>query len=225
MRISSDEIVFFEYGFVKLNATLVFTWIVMSFLAVSSWLVTRKIVVTGKISQWQHVLEVIVLSLCSQIKEVGIPCAEVCLPFLGTLFLFIFVSNVGVLIPWFEPPTGSLSTTAALAISVFFSVPYFGIRYGGIKNYLSHYIEPTPLLAPFHFLGEVSRTIALTVRLFGNIMSGTVIVGILISIMPLFFPAVMTLLGIVTGAIQAYIFAVLSAVFIAAGLQSHLSDE
>ena len=133
---------------------------------------------------------------------------------MGTLFIFIATSNLLAIVPAYHPPTGSLSTTAALAISVFFAVPIFGIRQQGIWKYLRHYLEPSPFLLPFHIISEFSRTLALAVRLFGNVMSEGMIGAILISIAPFFFPVIMQALGLLTGLIQAYIFAILAVVYI-----------
>ena len=112
-------------------------------------------------------------------------------------------------------PTGSLSTTTALAICVFVAVPLYGIVYQGPARYLEHYVEPTVLMLPFNIIGELSRILALAVRLYGNIMSGTVVAAILLGITPYFFPVVMQVLGLLTGMIQAYIFAILAMVYIA----------
>jgi len=124
----------------------------------------------------------------------------------------------------YQPPTGSLSTTAALAICVFFAVPLFGIARSGFGGYFKRYLQPSLLMLPFHVMGELSRTLALAVRLFGNIMSGTIIIAILISIVPLFVPIVMQALGLLIGQIQAYIFAVLAAVYIASASRSQQEE-
>jgi len=137
------------------------------------------------------------------------------LPFVGTLFLFIAISNVLSIFPGYQQPTGSLNTTAALAIAVLLAVPAFGIARVGFWRYLKSYLEPTPFMLPFTILGEITRTMALAVRLFGNIMSGSVIVVILLSITPLFFPVIMQVFGLLIGILQAYIFAVLAMVYIA----------
>ena len=136
--------------------------------------------------------------------------------FIGTLFVFIAVSNLLAIVPWYEAPTASLSTTAALAISVFIAVPVFGISEGGLKGYLRSYLQPNFIMLPFNIISEVSRTLALAVRLFGNIMSGGLIASVLLSIAPFFFPIIMSALGLLTGMIQAYIFAILATVYIAA---------
>ena len=150
-----------------------------------------------------------------QIREVSRQEPGPFLPFVGTLFLFIAMSNLLVIVPGCRPPTGSLSATTALAIAVFVAVPLFGVAEQGFAAYVRRYVRPTWLMLPFNIIGELSRTLALAVRLYGNIMSGTVIVGILVSLAPFFFPIVMELLGLVTGLIQAYIFAVLAMVYIA----------
>jgi F-type H+-transporting ATPase subunit a len=143
----------------------------------------------------------------------------------GTLFLFIAVSNFLEIIPGWHTPTGSLSTTSALAICVAVAVPVFGIRRQGVVEYLRGYVSPSFLMLPFHVLSELSRNLALAVRLFGNIMSGSLIVGILLVIAPLFVPMIMQILGLLIGTIQAYIFAVLAMVYIAAAVQSHRDQE
>ena len=221
MQISPDNIMFWQWHFVSLNATIVFTWMVMALLIIFSWLVTRKLTSDVKISKMQNLLEYIVLGIVGQIRGVNSKHALRFLPFLGTLFLFIAVSNLLSVVPGFRPPTGSLSTTMALALCVFIAVPIYGISQNGLYNYLRNYFQPTPLMLPFNIMGEVSRTVALAVRLFGNVMSGSMIAAILLTIAPLFFPIIMQLFGLLTGLVQAYIFAILAAVYIAAGLEVH----
>jgi F-type H+-transporting ATPase subunit a len=138
------------------------------------------------------------------------------LSFLGSLFLFIAFAALCTIIPGYEPPTGSLSTTAALALCVLVAVPWFGIEEQGLGGYLRSYVEPTVIMLPFNIISEISRTLALAVRLFGNMMSGAMIIAILLTITPFVFPIVMTLLGLLTGMVQAYIFSILAAVYIAA---------
>lgn len=215
MTISPDSVVYFQWGAFSLNATIVFTWVVMALLALTSWLVTRRISDSPDISRWQNLLEVLVIGIRDQIAQVSHQQPGIYLPFVGTLFLFIAMANLLSLVPGYFAPTGSLSTTTALAICVFIAVPVFGIVSKGAGNYLRHYLQPTWLMLPFNIVGEISRTVALAVRLYGNIMSGTVIVAILLSLTPYFFPVVMQLLGLLTGMIQAYIFAVLAMVYIA----------
>jgi F-type H+-transporting ATPase subunit a len=142
------------------------------------------------------------------------------LGFIGTLFLFLTTVNLLTILPFYDPPTGSLSTTTALALCVFVAVPLYGIKSQGLGGYLKSYLKPTFIMLPFNIIGELSRTLALAVRLFGNMMSGSMVVAILLTITPLFFPVVMNLLGLLTGMVQAYIFTILAAVFIAAATKA-----
>lgn len=215
MTISPDSVVFWQWGPIGLSATIVFTWLVMALLTLVSWLVTRRLSTGTDISRWQNLLEVLVTGIRDQIEQVSHQPPGRYLPFVGTLFLFIATANLLNVVPGYMAPTGSLSTTTALAICVFVAVPLYGLVYEGPVGYLRHYVQPTPLMLPFNVIGEISRTIALAVRLYGNVMSGTVIVAILISLTPYLFPIVMQLLGLLTGMIQAYIFAVLAMVYIA----------
>jgi F-type H+-transporting ATPase subunit a len=225
MEISPDTMIFWQSGFFKLNATILFTWLVMAILTIGSWLVTRNIKGALEMSPGQNVLEVIVDGVMGQIEEVSQQNPRPYLAFVGTLFLFIIVSNVLSIVPGFQPPTGSLSTTTALALCVLLAVPIFGISTQGLSGYLRQYVQPTPIMLPFNIIGEVSRTLALAVRLFGNVMSGGLIATILLAIVPLFFPVVMQILGLLTGVIQAYIFAILAMVYIASATRAHSGDE
>lgn len=220
MNVTPDAVVLFESGALKVNATLAWTWGVMLLLAAGSWGITRRLTGSERISRGQNLLEVLVLGVLEQIRELGPARPERFLPFVGTLFVFVAVSNTLGVVPGFEPPTGSLSTTAALALCVFVAVPYFGIRERGVGGYLKQYLQPTPFMLPFNLIGEVSRTLSLAVRLFGNIMSGSMIVAILLAIAPLLFPVVMQVLGLLTGIIQAYIFSMLAMVFIASAVHA-----
>ena len=221
MELSPDQLVFWQWGPVVINGTLVFTWIVMAVLVIGSWLITRRLSTEPKMSRWQNALETIVGYIRDQIRDIGQRDPGPYLPFVATLFLFISFSNLLGLVPYFEPPTSSLSTTAALALCVFVAVPAYGISQDGLLTYLKHYLEPTPLMAPFHVISELSRTLALAVRLFGNVMSGGLIVGILLSIVPLFLPVLLNVLELLIGQIQAYIFAVLAMVYIASAINAH----
>ena len=226
MELTPDAIVYGRWGPFAVNATVAYTWLVLLVLTAGSWLVTRRLVADGEgRSRWQGALEAIVDGTRQQIAEITHQTPTLYLPFLGTLFLFILTSNVLAVVPGFHPPTGSLSTTTALALAVFVAAPAWGIKRRGLRRYLRNYIEPTPLMLPFNVVGEISRTLALAVRLFGNMMSGTTIAAIFLAIAPLLFPVVMQLLGLVTGVIQAYIFAVLAAVYIAAATQAHQVED
>jgi F-type H+-transporting ATPase subunit a len=220
MRISPDGWVFWQHGFLKLNATIVFTWGLMLALAVGSKLVTRRLSPELRRSRWQNLLEIVVSAILTQIEDVGLPQPRTYLPFLGTLFLFVATASVCTILPGYEPPTASLSTTAALALCVFVAVPLFGIADQGLGGYLRSYTQPTIIMLPFNIISELSRTLALAVRLFGNMMSGMMIIGILLTITPFIFPVVMTALGLLTGMVQAYIFSILAAVYIAAAIRT-----
>src|ERR1700679_3678131 len=224
MRLSPDERIFWQHGFVKLNATIVFTWGLMLVLAVGAKLITRKLSLDLKRTRWQNLLEIVVTGIEKQIEDVGLQRPEKYIGFLGTLFLFVALSALCAIIPGYEPPTASLSTTAALALCVFVAVPLFGTEEQGLGGYLKSYAEPTILMLPFNIISELSRTLALAVRLFGNMMSGAMIIGILLTITPFLFPIVMTLLGQLTGMVQAYIFSILAAVYIAAATRSRESE-
>jgi F-type H+-transporting ATPase subunit a len=220
MHITPDQIVLWQWGFFHINGTIVYTWLVMLLLTLMSWLVTRKLADSdGTRSRWQNALEAIVELIRGQIREVCPEGGDIYLPFVGTLFLLIALSNLLDIVPGWHAPTGSLSTTAALAISVGIAVPVFGIQRHGLIGYFHHYLRPTWIMLPFHLLSETSRNLALAVRLFGNIMSGSMIGGILLAIAPLFFPVLMQALGLLIGLIQAYIFAILAMVYIAAAVQ------
>jgi F-type H+-transporting ATPase subunit a len=218
VQITTDEWIFWQseaWPAVTLNATIVFSWLVMAILAIGSWLVTRRLTTGTEIPWLQNVLEVLVTGMRDQIRDVSRQDPGQYLPFVGTLFLFIAMATLLSVVPGYRPPTASLSTTAALATCVFVAVPLYGIASQGLGGYLKHYIQPTVLMLPFNIIGELSRTLALAVRLYGNMMSGTVIAAILIGFVPLFVPILMQLLGLLTGMIQAYIFAVLAMVYIA----------
>jgi F-type H+-transporting ATPase subunit a len=208
--------IFWQYGFLKLNGTIAFTWGLMLLLAVGSRLITRKLSTGLERSRWQNLLEIVVTGIEKQIEDVGLSEPRKYIGFLGTLFLFIAAASLCTVLPGYQPPTGSLSTTAALALCVFVAVPFFGIEDQGLGNYLKSYAQPTVIMLPFNIISELSRTLALAVRLFGNMMSGAMIIAILLTITPFVFPIVMTLLGQLTGMVQAYIFSILAAVYIAA---------
>ena len=225
MTISPDEIVLLRWGIMELNATIALTWAVMALLVVFSYAITRRLSTGIRMSRWQNLRVVLVTGMRDQIRDVSRQDPGIYLPFVGTLFLFIATANLLMLVPGYLPPTGSLSTTTALALSVFIAVPLFGISQQGVLGYLLHYVRPTPLMLPFNLIGELSRTLALAIRLYGNVMSGTVIVAILVSIVPFLFPIVMRALGLLTGLIQAYIFAVLAMVYIASATAAHRQEE
>lgn len=223
--ISPDQVVYWQWGPVSLNATIVFTWGVMALMVIGALLITRNLTSDVRMSRWQNMVEILVNGMRSQIREISQQGPERYLPFVGSLFLFIFVCNLLTVVPFYTAPTASLSTTAALAICVFVAVPIYGIRDRGLGGYVRQYIRPTVFMLPFNVMGELTRTLALAVRLFGNIMSGAKIGAILLAVTPLLFPVLMHALGLLTGTIQAYIFAVLAMVYIASATQAHQDKQ
>ncbi len=209
----------------RLNATILFTWFVMALLVLISWLITRRLSTSTEMSRGQNMLEVLVLGLRSQIREISQQEPGQYLPFVGTLFVFIAMSNLLTIVPGYRSPTSSLWTTAALATCVFVAVPLFGIANQGVRSYLKQYAQPSVFMLPFNVVGELSRTLALAVRLYGNMMSGSVIAAILLAFVPLFVPIAMQLFGMLTGLIQAYIFAILAMVYIASATQVRQRSE
>lgn len=225
MEINIDQIIYWEKGFFVLNATILYSWLVLLIIASVSWFVSRDLTEGRGISKKQALMESLVVVIQKQIEETTQENTDRYFPFIGTLFLYILCSNLLSIIPGVYPPTASLSTTAALAISVFIAVPIFGITSKGVRKYFEYYIQPTPLMLPFNVIGELSRTLALAIRLFGNIMSGSLIVAILLSLSPLFFPVIMQAFGLLIGVIQAYVFAILALVYIASGSKVHDENQ
>ncbi len=217
MNLTPDSQIFRQWGFVEINATLVYTWVVMGLLLTVTWLATRNLSSGREMSDWQNRLEVIISIIRGQIEDLAGGRPDRYLGFIGSLYLFVALSNFLSFVPGYHPPTSSLSTTAALALCVFFAVPIFGIAEDGLVAYLKHYVQPVFVMLPFKIISEVSRTIALAVRLFGNVASGSILAAILLSVAPLFFPAVMRALELLIGQVQAFIFAVLATVYIASG--------
>ena len=225
MTFNPDDIIFWQWGLVKINATLVFTWVVMALILFLTWLATRRLSADVHPTRWQTFMEMVVSLTRDQIRDISHEDPDPYQSFIGSLFLFIAVANLLTIIPGYRPPTGSLSTTTALAICVFLAVPLYGIQRQGPLNYLKQYTRPSLFMTPFNIIGEVSRTIALAVRLFGNMMSGTVVVAVLVSITPFLFPIVLQLLGLLTGMIQAYIFSILAMVYISSALVTHKKNQ
>ena len=215
MTLSPDSHILTWWGPWPINATIAYTWLVMAILVTTAYLITRRLSDDVKPSRWQTLLEILVSGLHDQIRTASRQEPGPYLPFVGTLFLFLAVSNLLAVVPGYTPPTASLSTTTALALAVLVAVPLFGISRRGLLAYLAEYLKPSIFMLPFNIIGELSRTLALAVRLYGNMMSGSVIGAILLGIVPLFFPVLLQFLGLITGLVQAYIFAVLAMVYIA----------
>ena len=214
MELTPDSNTIFEVFGIAVNATIVNTWIIMAILVATSAIITRNLRPDVPPNRWRTTLEVIVNGIVGQIAEVSDRRDPRVLYFAGTLFLFIVIANLLTVVPGFHTPTASLSTTAALALSVLIAVPMFGIGSRGLGGYLKSYLEPSFVMLPFNIISEFSRGISLAIRLYGNIMSGAVIAVILLGVAPFFFPILMDMLGLLTGVIQAYIFAILATVYI-----------
>ncbi|MEL6148097.1 MAG: F0F1 ATP synthase subunit A [Chloroflexota bacterium] len=214
MRLSPDETIVFSVGILEINATIFYTWIVMTILVAGSWLITRRLTADERPSHWQALLESVVVFMQNEIRAITDQAPAPYLPFAGTLLVFIAVSNLIGAVPGFASPTTSLSLTTALALCAFFAVPFYGIRKKGVLRYLRVYIQPNPIMLPFNLISDVSRTLSLSVRLFGNMMSGQILVAIMVSLIPLFVPVLLEMFGLVIGLIQAYIFTVLTLVYI-----------
>ncbi len=224
-QISPDQVVVWSWNFITLNVTILYTWLVMAILVGGSILVTRNLSSGTNVSRWQHFLEIVISIVRGEISEMTKKGADNYIPLIGTLFLFICTSNVLAVVPGYIAPTSSMTTTAALATCVFIAVPYYGISRNGVLHYVKEYFQPNFIFFPFHVMGELSRTLALTVRLFGNIMSHEKVIGILLAVTPFLFPVVMQILGLLIGVIQAYIFAILSMVYIASALSAEDEDH
>lgn len=222
MSIDPSELVYFEYGFIRITATLIFTWLVTFLLVAISIFIRSKIREKKdplEVNKIQNISEALIVLIREQIREVSQEESDKYFPFIATLFIFILFSNILSIIPGFTPPTSSLNTATALAICVFLAVPYFGIKSQGTKKYFQQYIKPNIIMLPFNIIGEISRTLSLAVRLYGNVMSTGLIVLILLGILPLFFPIIIDAFGLLVGAIQAYVFAILAMVYILSSAQ------
>jgi len=206
--------VLFHVGPVNITRPVVTTWAIMLVLAATSWLVTRRLqrLPDGR----QALIEMVVIGIAAQIEDVIRKDPRPFLPLLGTLFIFLVAANLSGLVPGIEAPTGKLETPAALALIVFFSVHYFGMRAKGVRGYLASFAKPKLIMLPLNVLSELTRTFSLMLRLFGNIMSGEFIIALIIALAGLFVPIPLMALEILVGLVQAYIFTVLAAVFIGA---------
>ena len=206
----------FHLGPVPITGPVVTTWIIILVLAGSSWLATRRLrVAPGGV---QDVAELLVTGIEQQISDTIRSEARPLLPLLGTLFIFLVAANLSGLLPGVAAPTSKLETPAALALIVFGSVHYFGVRARGVLGYLASFTEPKLIMLPLNIVSEVTRTFSLMVRLFGNIMSGEFLIALVVSLAGLFVPIPLMVLEILVGVVQAYIFTVLAAVFIGAAI-------
>ena len=208
----------FHIGPVAITRPVVTTWIIMAVLALVCRFVTRRLSMLP--DRRQAVLEGIVTGIIGQIEEVIRKDGRPFLPLVGTLFIFLVIANLCGVLPGVEAPTGKIETPAALALIVFFSVHYFGVRARGLRGYLASFAEPKLIMLPLNILSEITRTFSLMVRQFGNIMSGEFIIGLVVALAGLFVPIPLMALEILVGLVQAYIFSVLATVFIGAAVGS-----
>lgn len=208
----------FQIGPLTITNTVVVTWAVMLALWLGCMTATRRL--GNEPSMVQVMLEGLVTAMEDAIRQVIPDHPARVLPFIGTLWIFILVSNLVSLIPGVRSPTGDLSTTVALAIMVFLAVHWYGIRENGFYSYLRHYLSPNPILLPFHLISEVSRTVALAVRLFGNIFSLQMAALLVLLVAGFLIPVPVLMLHIIEALVQAYIFGVLALIYIAGAIQS-----
>ena len=209
-------VVVFHVGPVAVTRPVVTTWAVMLVLTVTSWAATRRLGLTA--TRRQAVLELLVTGILSQIEEVIRSDARPLLPLLGTLFIFLLAANVCGILPGVQAPTAHIETPAALALIVFLAVHVFGIRARGLLGYLGSFAQPKLIMLPLNILSEITRTFSLMVRLFGNIMSGEFLIGLVLALAGLFLPIPLMALELLIGVVQAYIFTVLATVFIGAAV-------
>ena len=210
--------VVFQIGPLAVTSTVVTTWLLMAVLGLFAWFATRRLATQP--GPLQTALEGVVASIEDAVTSVAPQQAQQLTPFIGSLWIYLVVANLSGLIPGVHSPTRDLSATAGLAILVFVSVHWFGIRSQGLKRYLRHYLTPSPILLPFHLISEVTRTIALAVRLFGNMMSLEMTALLILLVAGFLAPVPILMLHIVEALVQAYIFGMLALIYVAGGLQS-----
>ena len=208
-----------QVGPVVITRVVVTTWGIIVVLAGAAALATRglRVEAPGRV---QSALEIVVDTTASQIRDTLRAAPDRYVPLLGTLFVFLVVANLSAIIPGVEPPTAHVETPAALAVIVLCATHYYGIRARGVRAHLADYVKPNPLLLPLNVLAELTRTFSLTVRLFGNVMSHELVIGIVLAIAGLLVPVPLMVLGILIGLIQAYIFTVLATVFVGAAVEA-----
>ena len=208
----------FELGPVQLTNTVITTWVVIVIIGGLAWLATRRLQMSP--GRLQTMVEAIVSIIEDSIRDIAPQHFRQIMPFIGSLWVFLVIANLIGLIPGMHSPTRDLSATAAIAFLVFLSVHWYGIRIQGLKNYLRHYLSPSPILLPFNLISEVTRTIALAVRLFGNMMSLEMIALLILLVAGFLVPVPILMLHIVEALVQAYIFGMLALIYVAGGLQS-----
>jgi F-type H+-transporting ATPase subunit a len=208
----------FHIGPIPITEAVATTWGIMALMVLVSWLGLRRARIDGGAAQTS--LEIVVEAIAGQVREiVGKPNAPF-VPMLATLFLFLVIANLSAAVPGIKAPTAHLETPAALALIVFLSTHYFGIRARGWWPYLRHYTQPSLLLTPLNILAELTRIFSLMIRLFGNMMSHELVLSIIAVLAGLIVPVPFLALGVLIGLIQAYIFTVLASVYIGAAAGS-----
>lgn len=206
----------FSIGPVPVSTVVVSTWAIMALLTVVAWASTRRL--RRHPGRWQAAVEILVTGIAKQIEDALNRNPAPFLPLIGTLFIFLLVANTSAQLPLVKAPTTRIETSAALALLVFFSVHFFGIRLLGLKEHLATYLKPTPIMLPLNILAEITRTMSLMVRLFGNIMSHELVLAVVLALAGLFLPLPIMALGLLIALVQAYIFAVLATIFIGAAI-------
>ncbi|MDH5739120.1 MAG: F0F1 ATP synthase subunit A [Nitrospira sp.] len=208
----------FDFGPIGITSPVVTTWGIMLILVGLSWVTTRHLREDPR--PVQVILEGLIGAMDQAVREVLPKMSAQVLPFIGTLWIFVVVANLVGIIPGLHAPTGVVSTTAALAVLVFFSVHWFGICSEGVRAYLKHYLAPSPIMLPFHLMSEATRTVALAIRLFGNIMSLEMAVLLVLLVAGFLVPVPLLVLHVIEALIQAYIFGMLALIYIAGAIQS-----
>ncbi len=215
---SLDINTLFALGPVSITTTVVTTWIILLALGLLCWLLTRRL--ADRPQTLQTALEALVTAIENAVADVAPQQATLLTPFIGGLWIFLVINNLSGLLPGVHSPTRDLSATSALAIIVFLSVHWYGIRIQGLKQYLAHYLKPSPILLPLHIISEITRTVALAVRLFGNMMSLEMAALLVLLVAGFLAPVPILILHIVEALVQAYIFGMLALVYVAGGIQS-----
>lgn len=216
-------VIWFQIGPFAITSIVVTTWGIMLALGIFSWLATRNLALDP--GSLQTLLEGVVSAMEESISTVLPERAQQLLPFIGTLWIYIVFANLVGVVPHLHAPTGNLSVTAGLALLVFMSVHWFGVRSDGLRRYLKHYLSPTPILLPFHLISEITRTVALAVRLFGNIMSLEMAALLILLVAGLLAPVPLLMLHIVESLVQAYIFGMLALIYVAGAMQSQQNSK
>ncbi len=214
-----EPFVVFSLGPLQVTNTVVNTWIIMAIISIAFIILGRRLRVRP--TRWQNALEWVVEAIDGLIRDMIPTNPRLFLPIVGTLAVFITAANLGGLVPGLKSPTTDINTPLALAIVVFFSVHYYGIRQKGLIGHLKHYVEPIFILLPIELASELARTLSLTFRLFGNILGEEIVIAVLFLILPYFIPVPMMLFSIFTSVIQAYVFAMLTVVYLSGAVQAH----